>query len=232
MQHNIKLQFYDTLGVDSLRTVLLGAPGVGKGTQAKLICESFTIPHISTGDMFRKHISEGTDLGLEAENYIKTGKLVPDELTISIVKDRLGKQDCSSGFLLDGFPRNLLQAKELDLFLFAQKQCIDKVILIDSPKHTLIDRISGRRFCTNCGSSYHIIHNPSKSGGMCELCGEKLIQRPDDMEDVVLDRLTIYYKTIKPILDYYNFHGMLYKIQGSESINDVFNNIRSTLRAV
>lgn len=215
-----------------MRIVLLGAPGVGKGTQAKLICENFEIPHISTGDMFRANISERTTLGLQAETFMKRGELVPDNITLSIVKDRISKEDCKKGFLLDGFPRNLPQAKELEVLLTAKKQCIDKVILIDIPNHNIIDRIEGRRFCTKCGRSYHIKFNPSKLKDNCDFCGEKLIQRQDDNKKVVLDRLNIYNETIKPIVDYYGAHGILYKIYGSDSINNVFENIRVTLQAV
>lgn len=215
-----------------MKIILLGAPGVGKGTQAKLICESFKIPHISTGDIFRSNINKGTPLGVKVKDYIQKGELVPDNLTVSIVEDRIGKVDCKEGFLLDGFPRNINQAKELELLLSCNKQYIDKTIFIDAPKSLVIDRISGRRFCERCGSSYHIKYNPSKFKDRCEVCEEKLIQRQDDKENVVLDRLAIYNEMIKSILQYYSVRGILYKIQGNGDIYDVFSSICTTLKVV
>jgi adenylate kinase len=220
------------LGVIILKIVLLGAPGVGKGTQAKLISESFNIPHISTGDIFRSNISQGTPLGIKANEFMKKGMLVPDELTISIVKDRLNNEDCKNGFLLDGFPRNLFQAKELDSILAESNQYLDKVVLIDVAKDLIIERMAGRRFCTKCGSSYHVKFNPSKLGDKCESCGENLIQRQDDKEDIVLDRLNVYNKSTKPLVDYYSSKGLLYKVQGSKEINEVFESIAVSLKAV
>lgn len=214
-----------------MRIILLGAPGVGKGTQAKLICENFKIPHISTGDMFRSNISEMTPLGVKAKAYIESGKLVPDDLTISIVKDRLKKEDCSNGFILDGFPRNEYQAKELDAFLSENDQSVDKVLLIDIPKNVILERIAGRRFCPKCGSSYNIIFNPPKRKDHCEACGEKLIHRQDDEKEVVLDRLAVYNEMTKPLIDYYGKLGILYSVQGQKDIKDVFDNICACLRS-
>jgi adenylate kinase len=215
-----------------MRVILLGAPGVGKGTQAKLICENYKISHISTGDIFRSKISEGESLGIKVKEFIEKGELVPDDLTLSIVKDRLKKEDCYHGFLLDGFPRNLYQARELDLILEKDKQYIDKVILIDANKQDILERIAGRRFCTKCGKSYHLKFNPSRLGEKCEACGEELIQRQDDKEEIVLDRLTIYNRSTKPLIDYYSSLGILYKVQGSDEIKDVFNNIVKFFKAV
>lgn len=215
-----------------MRIILLGAPGAGKGTQAKMISKHFQIPHISTGDLFRDHINKGTEIGLQAKSYLDNGKLVPDELTLYLVNERLSKEDCSSGYLLDGFPRNLYQAKIFNYFLNSKGNSIDKVVLIDIPKHEIIERISGRRFCTKCGSSYHIKFNPSKLADKCEACGGTLIQRTDDNEEVVLDRLTTYYKTIKPIVDYYSALDVLYKIHGGDTIDDVFSTICDILEAV
>jgi adenylate kinase len=189
------------------------------------------IPHIPTGDIFRSNIKEGTALGVQVKDYIQKGKLVPDNLTISLVEDRLRKEDCKNKFLLDGFPRNINQAKELDLILSGKKQYIDKVFLIDVPKHIILERIAGRRFCIKCGSSYHIKFNPSKADDKCQFCGHDLIQRPDDKEEVVIDRISIYNKTTKPLVDYYSAFGILYKIQGDDNINNIFNSISGFLQS-
>lgn len=215
-----------------MKIVLLGAPGSGKGTQAKLICDYFKIPHISTGDIFRAQIRENTPLGIKANEYIQSGNLVPDDLTISIVKETLNKEENSDGFLLDGFPRNIYQAKKLELLLAENKQYIDKAYLIDVPQNIILERIGGRRFCNQCGASYHIKFNPSKLENKCEVCGEVLIHRDDDKEDIVLDRLTIYNKAINPIVNYYKELGILEKIQGDANPNEIFNNICSSLIAV
>lgn len=215
-----------------MRIILLGAPGVGKGTQAKLISENFRIPHISTGDLFRSNINEGTALGIQAKEYIQKGGLVPDSLTISLVKNRLKKEDCNDGFLLDGFPRNINQAKELDLILSRRNQSIDTVLFINLPNNLILDRITGRRFCAKCGSSYHIKFNPSKAEDKCQICGHTLEQRPDDKEEVVRERLSIYNKATKPLVDYYSGLGILCDIQGEADISDVFSNICGLLQLV
>ncbi|WP_040211112.1 adenylate kinase [Clostridium polynesiense] len=215
-----------------MRIILLGAPGVGKGTQAKLISEHYKIPHISTGDILRGNINKRTSLGLKAKSYIEKGELVPDDLVVSIVKDRLEKEDCKAGFVLDGFPRNLYQAKTLSEILKENKCMIDKVILIDVNKAEILERISGRRFCRNCGANYHIKFNPSKLNDRCEKCGEQLLQREDDSKDVVLERLSVYSRTINPLANYYSAHGLLTKIQGNEGIENTFNRICSTLQSV
>lgn len=218
--------------VGLLRIILLGAPGVGKGTQAKLICDTFRIPHISTGDIFRSNIREKTLLGIQAKEYIEKGDLVPDELTISIVKDRLMKQDCREGFLLDGFPRNLHQARELEFILAGSKQCLDKVLLIDIPRHLILERVVGRRFCTQCGASYHITFNPSKAEGICDACGGTLMQRHDDTKEIVSERLSVYHRTVKPLVDYYSALGILYKVQGNNAIDEVFSSIYNSLQVI
>ncbi|MBK5243666.1 MAG: adenylate kinase [Eubacteriaceae bacterium] len=212
-----------------MKIILLGAPGVGKGTQAELICDHFNIPHISTGKLFRLNVAEGSDLGLQVNEYIKKGKLVPDYLTISLVEDRLNKDDCKNGFLLDGFPRDENQAKELELFLNKKGEHIDKVLLIEVSEKVILDRIAGRRVCPKCGESYNVKYNPSKVGDKCQVCGSELIQRSDDKEEVVLERLAIYNKVTKPIIDYYNALGVLYRIQGEDDINDIFKSILAIL---
>jgi adenylate kinase len=215
-----------------LRIILLGAPGVGKGTQAKLISEYFNISHISTGDLFRLNIKDNTLLGLQAKEYIEKGQLVPDSITISMVSDRISKEDCKGGFLLDGFPRNLNQAKELEGMLVKSRQYIDKVISIDIPEDIIVERIVGRRFCPKCGSSYHIRLNPSKAHDRCEKCHEALTQREDDKEEIIKDRLAVYYKSTKPLINYYSDLGLLCKIKGDADIKEVFTNIYSTLQAI
>jgi adenylate kinase len=224
--------FYKCLGGLSLRIVLLGAPGVGKGTQAKLISENFNMPHISTGDIFRSNIKENTDLGIKAKTFIVKGELVPDDITVAVVKERLAKKDCENGFLLDGFPRNLYQAENLNVMLSENSKAVDRVFLIDLTRETILERIAGRRFCIKCGSSYHLKYNPTKVTGVCDSCGEALIQRYDDKEEVVSDRLTIYNRTIEPLVNYYSHLGILFKVQGSGSINDIFNRIAEGIKVI
>jgi adenylate kinase len=213
-----------------MRIILLGAPGAGKGTQAKLISKNFKIPHISTGDIFRANIIENTNLGKKVKSLIEQGQLVPDELTNEIVAKRLAKEDCCSGFLLDGFPRNECQAEELDFILAKDNKVIDKVFYIEVSKQALLERVEGRRFCNKCGSSYHVKFNPSKLNEDCECCGDHLVQRKDDASEVVLERLNIYYKTITPVINYYAHTGILYNIQGGEGINMIFSKISKILK--
>lgn len=215
-----------------MRIILLGAPGVGKGTQAKLISEHFNIPHISTGDIFRSNISHMTPLGIQAKEYMQRGQLVPDSLTIAVVKDRLKQEDSLEGFLLDGFPRSIHQARELDLMLMGNRQHVDKVFNIYIPEELIIKRITGRRFCTSCGSSFHINFNPSKTEGKCDTCGAELIQRDDDRSEIVKDRLAVYHRSTRPLIDYYNSTGVLYNVSGDSDIKDVFHSISNSLRAV
>ncbi|WP_426350000.1 adenylate kinase [Alloiococcus sp. CFN-8] len=215
-----------------MKMILLGAPGAGKGTQAKLISKNFNIPHISTGDILRSNVSQETELGLKAKGYMEAGALVPDELVLSLVKDRLLQEDCEKGFILDGFPRNLQQAKALNQMLQEIKMNMDRVFLLNVDKDEVVVRISGRRFCENCGSSYHISLNPSKLGTSCEVCGEALIQRTDDKKEVVLDRIKVYEKATKPLVDYYRAQGILEEISGSKDIQEVYDTICRDLQAV
>lgn len=209
-----------------MKIVLLGPPGAGKGTQAKQICNSYSIPHISTGDMFRKNISEKTELGIKAKGYMDKGLLVPDALTISIVKDRLGEDDCKNGFLLDGFPRTVEQAEAFNLFLGEK---IDAALLIQVPRESILDRMTGRRVCPVCGASYHLKFNPPKIDNKCDNCGSTLIQRKDDNEETVKDRIDVYYKQTEPLANFYKSAGVLCTVDGSHDIKVVFNDILGVL---
>lgn len=215
-----------------MKIILLGPPGAGKGTQAKLISEKYNIPHISTGDIFRKNISEKTPLGIEAKRYIDNGQLVPDEVTIGIVKDRLSMDDCDNGFLLDGFPRTAMQADALDSFLNDNGQKIDTALLIDVPKEFILERMTGRRVCPSCGASYHIKFNPPKVEMKCDICNNSLIQRKDDTESTVKDRLDVYDKQTQPLIQYYKEQSKLSTVVGTGEINEVFGDICNILGAV
>lgn len=208
-----------------MRIVLLGPPGAGKGTQAKQISTKYNIPHISTGDMFRKNISEKTELGLKAQGYMDKGMLVPDELTIDIVKDRLNNDDCKNGFLLDGFPRTVKQAEALDLFLNENGYKIDCTLLIKVPEASILERMTGRRVCSKCGASYHIKFNPPKIAGKCDTCGSDVIQRKDDSEETVRERLNVYNEQTEPLIEYYNSEKVLFAVDGTQGIDVVFQNI-------
>ncbi|WP_125153940.1 adenylate kinase [Clostridium rectalis] len=212
-----------------MKIILLGPPGAGKGTQAKLISDKYSIPHISTGDIFRKNISEKTPLGVKAKSYIDKGQLVPDELTIDIVNDRLKNDDCKKGFLLDGFPRTVKQAEALDDFLNNNGSKIDTALLIDVPEKFILDRMTGRRVCTACGASYHIRFNPPKVESKCDACGGELIQRKDDTEETVKERLTVYSNQTQPLVEYYKNNDSLSIVDGTREINDVFKNISNIL---
>lgn len=205
-----------------MNVVLLGAPGAGKGTQASKICEKYGICHISTGDIFRKHIAEKTKLGILAKNYISNGQLVPDEVTVEIVKDRITKDDCKNGCLLDGFPRTVSQAEALQEFCK-----IDRVIDIDVPFDSLLDRLTGRRVCPECGESFHISAHDSM---YCAKCGERLIQRDDDNEDTVKLRLNVYKRQTAPLIDYYEKVGLLRTVNGEKSVDGVFSEVVEALK--
>ena len=212
-----------------MKIVFMGPPGAGKGTQAEKIIEKYQIPNISTGDMFRKAIKDQTELGMEAKRYMDQGALVPDHVTIGIVKDRLSESDCKSGFLLDGFPRTVDQAKALDEILTSLDSKIDYVINIDVDLDILKERLTGRRICRSCGATYHMVFNPPAVAGVCDKCGGELYQRKDDNEETVGNRLDVYVSQTKPLLDYYSLAGNLVNINGQQSIDLVFAEIQDVL---
>ena len=212
-----------------MRLVLLGPPGVGKGTQASAIVGKYNIPHISTGDIFRANIKEGTELGKEAKSYMDKGLLVPDELVVSIVQDRLTKEDCSEGFLLDGFPRTLDQADALDKELTKMGIELNKVVNIEAEKDVLIERAIGRRICKSCGATYHIKFNPPKIDKVCDIDGGELLQRDDDIEETVATRIGVYNEQTQPLIDYYRKKGIILNVDGTRPIKDIFGEIVQSL---
>ncbi|TLS35498.1 adenylate kinase [Pseudalkalibacillus caeni] len=212
-----------------MNLVLMGLPGAGKGTQAEKIVEKYGIPHISTGDMFRAAIKDGTPLGKKAKEYMDSGNLVPDEVTIGIVRDRLGKADCDKGFLLDGFPRTVAQAEALQNLLADLNRKLDYVINIAVDEDQLMRRLTGRRICSNCGATYHIIYNPPKVEGICDKCGGELYQREDDKEETVRTRLEVNKEQQQPLLDFYDDKGYLRNINGNQEIDEVFKDVDELL---
>ena len=212
-----------------LRTILLGPPGAGKGTQAVKIVEKYGIPHISTGDIFRENIKNGTELGKKAQAYMNRGELVPDDLVIEIATDRLAKDDCKNGFLLDGFPRTVYQAEKLDEFPAAHGGKIDKVLDIAVGKDELITRLTGRRVCKACGASFHVVNIPPKKEGVCDYCGGELIQRADDNLETVTNRIDVYESQTKPLIDYYEKAGNIAHIDGTTGLDNVFADIVKAL---
>ncbi len=211
-----------------MRLLLIGPPGGGKGTQAKLLIEQFSIPQISTGDMLRKHIKNDSNLGKEAKKYMNQGKLVPDQLILDMMQVRLKEKDCRNGYILDGFPRTIPQANGLDSLLKKIKQELDKVILLNVPDNIIVDRITGRRLHPESGRIYHIKYNPPKNKGLDDITNEKLIIRPDDQEGTVKKRLKIYHDMTSPIIKYYKKN--LIELDGNQNINKVFNNIINKLK--
>ncbi len=205
-----------------LRTVLLGPPGAGKGTQAVKIVEKYNIPHISTGDIFRENIKNGTELGKKAQEYMNKGELVPDDLVIDLATSRLLEDDCKNGFLLDGFPRTVYQAEKLDEFLDAHSMKLDKVIDIEVEKEELITRLTGRRVCKKCGASYHVVNIPPKKEGICDICGGELFQRDDDTVETVENRIEVYNEQTMPLVDYYKKADNIVTIDGALPLETVF----------
>ena len=212
-----------------MNLVLMGLPGAGKGTQAEKIVEKYGIPHISTGDMFRAAIKESTELGLQAKSFMDQGNLVPDEVTIGIVRERLSKEDCAEGFLLDGFPRTVAQAEELENILSDLNKRIDYVINIDVDQEFLMERLTGRRICKSCGSTYHLVFNPPAKDDVCDRCGGELYQRADDNAETVQNRLEVNQKQTKPLLDFYEGKGYLRNINGQQDIRKVFDDLDQLL---
>lgn len=205
--------------------ILMGLPGAGKGTQAEMIKAKYNIPHISTGDMFRQAIKEGTELGKKAKAYMDEGALVPDEVTKGIVEERLAKSDCDNGFLLDGFPRTIAQAEALEAITKKLNKQIDYVIQVDVPAEKLIERLTGRRVCPSCGATYHVINKPPKTEGVCDNCGTELVQRDDDKEETVQKRLEVNIEQTQPLLDFYKEKGVLVTVDGDQPIDKVFEDI-------
>ncbi|MCT4597409.1 MAG: adenylate kinase [Vallitalea sp.] len=208
-----------------MRLIMLGAPGAGKGTQAKRVAAKYNIPHISTGDIFRANIKNQTELGLKAKEYMDKGLLVPDDLVVDIVADRLLQDDCKEGFILDGFPRTIPQAESLDKALLSMKTKIDYAIDIAVPDENIVRRMSGRRACLKCGATYHIKYNPPKTEDICDTCLGEIVLRDDDKEETVLKRLGIYHEQTKPLIDYYNAQDILISVDGTVDIDDVTKSI-------
>lgn len=201
---------------------MLGAPGAGKGTQAKQIAGKYSIPHISTGDIFRANIKNGTELGKKAKEYMDQGLLVPDELTCDLVVDRIGQDDCKNGFVLDGFPRTIPQAEALTDALNKLGEKMDYAIDVDVPDENIVKRMSGRRACLDCGATYHVVSIPPKKEGICDACGNKLVLRDDDKPETVQKRLDVYHEQTQPLIDYYKKAGILKSVDGTQPMEDVF----------
>ena len=213
-----------------MKIVMLGAPGAGKGTQAKRIAEKFNIPHVSTGDIFRANIKNGTALGKEAKEYMDQGKLVPDELTVRILLDRVAQEDCKNGYVLDGFPRTIPQAEVLDSELAKLGTGVDYAINVEVPDDNIIGRMSGRRSCLKCGATYHLSFLPSKKEGICDNCGSELVLRDDDKPETVKKRLDVYHEQTQPLIDFYNNKGVLKEVDGTVAPDDVFKAIEEILK--
>lgn len=212
-----------------MKIIMLGAPGAGKGTQAKKIAEKYQIPHISTGDIFRANIKNGTELGKKAKTYMDAGDLVPDELVCDLVVDRIQQDDCTEGFILDGFPRTIPQAEALTNALNAIEQKMEYALNIDVPDENIIHRMAGRRACVGCGATYHVEFNPPKTADVCDVCGDALILRDDDKPETVTNRLNVYHEQTKPLIDYYEKQGIVHTIDGTQTMDEVFSDIRKIL---
>ena len=214
-----------------MKIIMLGAPGAGKGTQAKMLASKYEIPHISTGDIFRANIKNGTELGKKAKEYMDQGLLVPDELTVDLVIDRITKDDCKKGYILDGFPRTIPQAEALDAALVKLGEKLDYAVDVDVPDESIVSRMSGRRACTGCGATYHVVFNPSEKGDNCQVCGEPLILRDDDKPETVQKRLDVYHDQTQPLIDYYKKQGILNTVDGTRKMDEVFAAITGILEA-
>lgn len=214
-----------------MKIIMLGAPGAGKGTQAKQIAGKYSIPHISTGDIFRANIKNGTELGKKAKEYMDQGLLVPDELTCDLVMDRIQQDDCKNGFVLDGFPRTIPQAEALDAALTKIGEKMDYAIDVDVPDENIVNRMSGRRACLDCGATYHIVSLPPKTEGKCDHCGSDLVLRDDDKPETVQKRLTVYHDQTQPLIDYYKNQGILKSVDGTQPMEAVFTAITEILGA-
>ena len=215
--------------VSIMKVVMLGAPGAGKGTQAKMIATKYNVPHISTGDIFRANIKEGTELGKKAKSYMDQGLLVPDELVVDLVVDRLQQEDCKDGYILDGFPRTIPQAEALDAALSKLNTKLDVALDIDVADDFIVKRMGGRRACLGCGATYHIVNIPPKKEGICDTCGAELVLRDDDKPETVEKRLLVYHEQTQPLIDYYKNSGILVTLDGTKDMNEVFANICSVL---
>lgn len=214
-----------------MKIIMLGAPGAGKGTQAKKIADKYHVPHISTGDIFRANIKEGTELGKKAKAYMDQGLLVPDELTLELVMDRFTNPDCADGYVLDGFPRTIPQAEALTEALEKKGEAIDYAVNVEVPDDNIISRMSGRRACLACGSTYHIVYAPTKTEGVCDRCGEKLVLRDDDKPETVKKRLDVYHSQTQPLIEYYTGQGKLVEVDGTQDVDAVFEAIVKILGA-
>lgn len=212
-----------------MKIIMLGAPGAGKGTQAKMIADKYGIPHVSTGDIFRANIKNGTELGKQAKAYMDKGELVPDELTVRILLDRVAQDDCKNGYVLDGFPRTIPQAEVLDRELDRLGESIDYAIDVDVPDENIVKRMGGRRACVTCGATYHIEHVPPKKEGICDNCGGELILRDDDKPETVQNRLNVYHTQTQPLIDFYNAKGVLREVDGTKDMMEVFDSITAIL---
>lgn len=209
---------------------MLGAPGAGKGTQAANLAKELGIPHISTGDIFRANIKNGTELGKKAKSYMDAGKLVPDELVCDLVADRIAQDDCKDGFILDGFPRTIPQAEALKEAVAKLGTKIDYAVNIDVPDEAIIERMSGRRACLNCGATYHVKYNPPKKDGICDVCGQTLVLRDDDKPETVKTRLDVYHKQTQPLIDFYDGEKILVTVDGTQAMGDVFASILAAIK--
>lgn len=212
--------------------ILLGAPGAGKGTQAKIIADKYGIPQISTGDMLREAVAKGTELGKKAKEFMSQGKLVPDDVVIGIIRERLRQKDCEKGFILDGFPRTIAQAEALDRIMNEIGKKIDAVININVPEEEVVKRIVNRRVCRKCGAIYHLIYDPPKRKGFCDKCGGELYQRDDDKEEIVRERFRVYQKNTEPLVDYYRKRGILHDVDGTKDIEKVNSEVLGILRRI